>query len=253
MKLLQFLVVGFALLYTPAQAQGNQNVPRPGNILLKGAVVNLKTNSTLLLSVNSVTLPDGHTSILQPSRLKIVHLSKNTAFKGLNRNSLTEGNVVSIEGKDGKTGEAILAMVIRRATPARNSATNTDEQLVTLKHQVDDYNDLLIKAQEARHNSSAASDAVNKNVAMMSQATRDQVVQIQNDIDTIHKDVEKYTQNEQDDLAQAIALKAKIINSPRFSEIYHETRVCLPPEEIVVDKAENMEKAQELRFFEKRT
>ena len=251
-KNLKFLAVGFALSCISAQAQGSQDAPKPGDILLEGSVVNLKTNSTLLLSVKSVTLPNGHTSILKPSRLKTIRLSKNTAFKSISRSSLAVGNAVSVEGKDGRAGGVLLALVIKGATQQQQSATSSDEQLLTLKHQIDDYNDLLIKAQEASHNSSTAGDAVNKNIAMMSQATSNQADQIQNDIDALHKDVEKYIKDEQDDLAGAITLKVKITNSPKFSELYHETRVCLPPEEIIVDKAENMEKAQALRFIEKR-
>ena len=120
---------------------------------------------------------------------------------------------------------------------------------VPLDRLVQDYNDALTRAEEACASKNNSSTNSHDYFEMQLRAQSDE------DRATLGRD-EKYCFNEElkylaqqkQELRLALAMHQAILSDPRFPQLYHETRQCLPPEEVTLDIIE----ARQLRFIEKR-
>ena len=117
-----------------------------------------------------------------------------------------------------------------------------------LQHQIDDFNDLLIFAQEANHNIKTYANVTSQDLELMSKAQPGDLNNLNQDFADALKLMNEQFDKQKISLRKAMTLRDVILTNPNFASGYHETRVCLPPEEITTD----MPKARDLRFIEKR-
>ena len=159
-------------------------------------------------------------------------------------------NVEAIAHKNEDVGfrKAPEVSVIKRDVQKPQVVANQTLRPPELQHQVDDFNDLLIMAQEANHNIKTYANASNQDIDLMSKAQPGDVNNFKQEFDDAQKLMNEQFDKQKTSLRKAMALRNVILANPNFATIYHETRVCLPPEEITTD----MPEAKDLRFIEKR-
>ena len=233
-------------LFTPALAQAPPS-PATGDIILHGTI--LKNKVILLVSVDSVIAPTGQTSPLSPPHIKTIRLSPSTQYTGVRRGALVKGSLVWIEVKDGsRKSAAALGIWKQQAEVGTAEAAPPLIPSPGLQHMVEDYNDLLIKAQEANKYWHAMSDSEDTTIATIRISPDDQQAELSKESNSTLAEMTAGITRQKDLLRRSEAMRATILSIPHYAELYHETHICLAPEEITTD----MPEAKDLRFIEKR-